>query len=380
LNPKRKLTTEQSKKYIALRRNFPKPVIGITGNLGKTSTLEMIRTILAESGRVLKNSRGYGSWKNNINTLEKLGPEYDYALFEFNYQRGNHFAEILRLIKPSIGIVTNIGDTHLNYLGNMLQVALEKSAVVKYLASGGLAILNKDDEMSSSLAKFISTENITTFGLSDSADYFAPDISQLGPEGIRLKINGTHFAELPFYSIQDVYNFLAATACACSLGFEIETIVDIFQNKFQLPSGHGRLERYGEYYFLDESYMATPQSLSKAARALTGFQSYTKDLVFIIGDMSGTGVNVEEQHLNMGYFLSALPINTIITVGENAKFLAKGASLIKVTDKKVFTVNSIDEVLQILDDILPDKAVLGLKGVGPVAAHRISRFLEERTN
>ena len=380
MNQKRKLSTEESKKYIALRRNFPKPVIGVTGNLGKTSTLEMIRTILAESGNVLKNSRGYGGWKNNINTLENLGPEYDYALFEFDYQRGNRFSEILRLIKPSIGIVTNIGDTHLNYLGKMLQVALEKSAVVKYLAAGGLAILNKDDELSSSLAKYISTKNITTFGLSDAADYFATDISQLGPEGISFKINGTHFAKLPFYSIQDVYNFLAATACACSLGFEIDTIVDIFQNKFQLPSGHGRLRRFGEYYFLDESYMATPQSLSKAARALTGFQSYTKDLVLIIGDMSGTGVNVEEQHLNMGYFLSALPINTIITVGENAKLLAKGASLIKVTNKQVFTVNTVDDVLQVLEKHLPGKAVLGLKGVGSVAAHRISRFLEQRTN
>lgn len=380
MSSNRKLSTEESKKYIGLRRNFPKPVIGVTGNLGKTSTLEMIRTILAESGKVLKNSRGYGSWKNNISTLENLGPEYDYALFEFDYQRGNHFAEILRLIKPSIGIVTNIGDAHLNYLGNMLQVALEKSAVVKYLASGGLAILNKDDELSSSLVKYISTKNICTFGLSESADYFASDIQQLGPEGIRLKINGKHRAMLPFYSIQDVYNFLAATACACSLGFTIETIVDIFQNKFQLPAGHGRLHRFGEYYFLDESYMATPQSLSKAARALTGFQPYTKNLIFIIGDMSGTGINVEEQHLNMGYFLSALPINTIITVGENAKFLAKGASLITAHDKKIFSVNSIDEVLNVLDENLSNKAVLGLKGVGSVAAHRITRFLEQCTN
>jgi len=257
-------------------------------------------------------------------------------------------------------------------------VALEKSAVVKYLARDGIAILNKDDELSSSLVDYISTKNIIKFGLSESADYFATDIQQLGPKGIKLKINGEYPATLPFYSIQDVYNFLAATACARSLGFSIEDILDILGNKFRLPAGHGRLHQIGDYYFLDESYNATPRSLSKAARALSGFQPYSKNIFFVIGDMTGAGVNVEEQHLNMGYFLSALPINHIITVGEYAKFIAKGASLITANNKKIFSVNSTDEVLNILNDHLPDKAVLGIKGVGAVAAHRIVRFLEDK--
>ncbi len=377
---KRKLTIEENRKYIGLRRNFPKPVIGVTGNLGKTSTLEMIRTLLASRGKVLKNPRGYGSWKNNISTLERLNPEFDYALFEFDYQRGNHFTEILRLIKPSIGIVTNIGDAHLNYLGSMMKVALERSGVVKYLARGGTAILNKDDELSSSLADSISTKNIIKFGLSESADYFAADIQQLGPKGISLKINGQYPAVLPFYSIQDIYNFLAAVACARILDFSFEEIIAITENSFQLPAGHGRLYQFGGRYFLDESYIATPRSLSKAARALIGFQSYSKNIVFIVGDMTGVGVNVEEQHLNMGYFLAALPISHIITVGEYAKYIAKGASLIKASGKTIHSVNTTDEVLHILKEQLPGKAVVGIKGVGSVAAHRISRYLEEATS
>lgn len=376
---KRKLSIEENKRYIALRRAFPKPVIGVTGNLGKTSTLEMVRTILASRGKVLKNPRGYGSWKNNTTTLERLNPEFDYALFEFDYQRGNHFTEILRLIKPSIGIVTNIGDAHLNYLGSMMKVALERSGVVKYLARGGTAILNKDDELSSSLSDYISTKNIVKFGLSESADYFATDIQQLGPRGISLKINGEYPAVLPFYSIQDIYNFLAAVACARILNFSFEEIIDITVTQFQLPAGHGRLLQIGSRYFLDESYIATPRSLSKAARALIGFQSYSKNIVFIVGDMTGAGVNVEEQHLNMGYFLSALPISQIITVGEYAKYIAKGASLIKAGGKAIYSVNTTDEVIKILKENLPARAVVGIKGVGSVAAHRIYRFLEQST-
>ena len=378
MNSKRKLSSEESKKYIQLRRNFPKPVIGITGNLGKTSTLAMVRAILTSKGKVLQSSKKHGSWNNNINTLKKLSPEYDYAMFEFDYQRGKHFGEILRLIKPTIGLVTNIGDAHLNYLGNMLQVALEKSAVVKYLARDGVAILNKDDELSSALSDVISTKNIIKFGLSHSADYFASDIRQLGADGMQLKVNGTYKVRLPFYSIQDIYNFLAAVACGRSLDFDMPDILHVFEHHFQLPAGHGRLVQVGPFQVLDESYIATPRSLSKAARSLIGFQSYPKNIFFIVGDISGTGVNVEEQHLNMGYFLSALPITNIIAVGAYAKYIAQGASLIASSAKKIFSVNTTDEVLQLFNDQLPDKAVLALKGIGSVAAHRIIRYLEKK--
>ncbi len=378
MNTKRKLSSEESKKYIQLRRNFPKPVIGITGNLGKTSTLAMVNAILSSRGSVLKAAAKHGSWKNNIHTLEKLNPNYDYALFEFDYQRGKHFGEILRLIKPTIGIVTNIGDAHLNYLGNMMQVALEKSAVVKYLARDGVAILNKDDELSSSLSEVISTKNIIKFGLSRSADFYATDIRQQGPKGMSLKVNGSRPVRLPFYSIQDVYNFLAALACGHSLDFDLKDMLHVFENHFQLPAGHGKLVSVGPYHVLDESYIGTPRSLSKAARSVIGFKNYSKHIFFIVGDMTGAGVNVEDQHLNMGYFLSALPITDIIAVGAYAKYIAQGASLIAADKKKIYSVNTTDEVLDILDKHLPNKAVLALKGIGPVAAHRIVHYLENK--
>lgn len=378
MNTDKKLNLDDRKKYISLRRRYHEPVVGITGNLGKTSTLDMIRTIMESRGKVIYNKRKYGSWNNNLNLLEKLNSEYDYALFEFDYKRGDNFAEILRLIKPTIGIVTNIGDAHLNYLKDAIRIAMEKSALVKYLARDGLAILNKDDELSMTLAESISTGNIITFGLNQNADYYATDIQQLGPKGISFKLNGKYSLQLPMYSIQDVYNFLAATACAQNLGFHLTEIIDIFNTGFQMASGHGRLHKIGNYYLLDESDTATPRSLSKAARSLIGFKSYTDDLVFIVSDMTNAGVNVEDQHLNMGYFLSALPIKLLITIGEYSKLIANGASLIKAHNKKIYAVNTIDEVLDILKTNLNNKAVLSLKGVGKVATHRVLKYLTDK--
>lgn len=374
----RKLDNSTRKKYIALRRNFDKPVIGITGMIGKTSVIEMLSTILSTRGRLLNHKQGTGNWTNNIHSLEELDSSYNYAIFEFDYNRGNDFAELLRLIKPNIGIVTNIGDAHLSYLGNMIKIALEKSAVVKYLARDGVAILNKDDELSSALSDYIATKNIVKYGLSNGAHFQATEIEFKGPEGISFKLNGKTKIRLPIYSIQDVYNTLAGIACARNLDFSIDEIVDIIQERFELPKGRGRITEIAGNYILDESYISTPRSLSKAARTLIGFKPYVKKVALIVGDMVGGGVNTEEQHLNMGYFLSALPIDCLITVGEYARFLGKGASLITTDSKHICHANSVDEILSIIDENLTETAAISVKGIGSAALHRIQKKMEER--
>ena len=372
----RRISTDDKKKYINLRRSFKSPVIGITGNIGKTSTLEMIRCVLEKDNRVLMNRHGNGNWKNNINTLEKLSSDYDYALFEFDFNRGNNFGEVLRLIQPNVGIVTNMGDAHLSYLGSMLEIALQKSGVIKYLARGGTAVLNKDDELSTMFAKKISMQNIKRFGISQNADFFATDIKQMGPQGTKFKLNNEYDVKIPIYGLGDIYNFLAAVSALVALGFDINNIINIFQTKFQLPSGRGKLYDFDNYYVIDESYTATPRALAKTTRSLVSFKSYVDNLVLIIGDMEESGPNIEEQHLNMGYFISALPIDCVITVGHYADYIGKGVSLIHNTGKSIVNCNSVDDILKALDKIDLGKSAITVQGIGRVGLRRIIKHLE----
>ncbi len=378
MNRQRRLSNDERRHFLQLRRNFKGPVIGVTGSLGKTTTIEMIDCVLSTRGRVLRSHQSHGDWSTNIELLNKLGPEYDFALFEFDYQRGDRFGEMLRLIKPTIGIVTNIGDAHLNYLSRMMNTALEKSEVVKYLARNGLAILNKDDELTSALADHIATGNIIKYGLSQNARFYASDIEQLGPNGSRFKISGGEEVRIPIYSIPDVYNFLAAYSLLINLDFSTAEIAAQFQKNFIMPDGRGQIHKIKNNYYLDESYRATPRSLSKAARSLIGFKPYSRKLIFIVSDMEEAGVNIEDHHLNMGYFLSALPIDSLITVGEYARHIAKGASLIWNPDKNIFSVNSVDEVLNILDNVLVENSAISVKGIGSVASRRILKYLKTR--
>jgi len=370
----------EKKHLYSVRAAYTNPVIGITGNLGKTSTLTMIEAILSSHGRVLRHENGCGNVKNNLRTLKQLSPEYDFALFELNYQRGNHFVELFHLIRPNIGIVTNLGDAHLNYLDQMIKVALEKTSLLKYLEEDGIAILNKDDELSFNIAQSLSTRNIILFGLNPHADFYATDIEQSGPNGIRFRLNNHFNLRLPIYSIQDLYNFLAAVACVSHLGFSLNEIVDTLQTRFELPSGRGKVIKIGSHYIIDESYLGTPRSLSKAARVLTTFAPYSDQLVLVVGDMYNTGINVEQHHLNMGYFLSALPINLLITVGEYARFIGKGFNMIKSNSKLCYSVNTINEVLQLFDHHLKDQGTIAVKGLGNVAMHRLVSYFKARNN
>lgn len=374
----RRLSLDDRKHFLNLRRDFNSPVIGVAGNVGKTTTIAMIRTVLEQKGKVLKHHHGHGNWNNNINTLEKLSPEYKYAIFEFDFHRSQNFSEILRIIKPNIGIVTNIGDAHLSYIGGMIDVALKRSEVVKYLAADGVAILNKDDELSSAVSQYITSKNIIKFGLSRDADYFASNIEHLGPLGTKFVLNDKYTITIPVYSISDVYNFLAATAALVALNIPLEYILEVFQSRYQLPSGRGKIYKLNGSYIIDESYEATPRSVAKAARAIVGFKPYADKLIYIVGDMTESGVNVEEQHLNMGYFLSALPIDCFITVGHYAALMGKGISLIQHREKIVVKCNSIDEILQTLDEIITKKAVITVQGIGQVGLRRLVSYLEQK--
>ncbi len=372
----RRLSREERKNFIQLRRNFNAPVIGITGHVGKTTTREMICSVLSHHGKVLKHHHGKGNWKNNIHTLEKLSPEFDYAIFEFDFESGNRFGEILRLIKPNIGLVTNIGDAHLSYLGGMINIALSRSEIVKYLARDGVAILNKDDELSSTVSQYITSNKVIKFGLNQNGEYFASDIEHLGPLGTRFTLNNSYSVNIPVYSIPDVYNFLSATAALVQLGFSIEEIVETFQSNFSLPPGRGKMYRLNGYYILDESYGASMRSVAKATRSLVGFKPHVEKLIVIIGDMIESGPNVEEVHLNMGYFISALPIDCVITVGNYAHLIGKGVSLIQSREKMVINCNSINDILRSIKPVIGNSAVILVQGIGQVGTHRIIKFLE----
>lgn len=371
------LSIEEKKTLLKIRRGYTKPIIGITGYLGKTTLIEMLSAVLETKGKVLKTAQNDGSWENNLNTVKKLNNSYDYAIFEFDYESGKRFAGLLRLIKPGLAVITNIGDAHLSYLQDAMASALERSEVVKYLARDGVAILNQDDDLSSSLSQFIITPRVFKYGLNQSAHFYASDIEQLGPDGLRFLLNGKKEITLPIYSVPNVYSFLACAATCQNLGIEIDETVEAVQNNFKLPKGRGNLVQVNKTFLLDESYPGTSRSLSKAARTLVGFAPYVEKTVLIIGNMNEKGKNLNDRHLNMGHFLSALPLDYIITLGDHARFIAQGASLIRSHTKRVIDVKNVNELLALIEEIYCPEMAITVKGLGNVVFSKVKQLIEK---
>ena len=177
------------------------------------------------------------------------------------------------------------------------------------------------------------------------------------------------------YSVTNIYSFLACALTCTKLDFTIKEIVDRIKTDFSLPKGRGNLLKFGDSYLLDESYPGTSRSVSKAARSLVGFKPYVKKTIFIVGDMTEPGVTVEDRHLNLGYFLSALPIDCLITLGHYAQYIAKGISLIQTKSREVISVNNVKELVDVLKETIVPKSAICVKGLGNVVFHRIKTVL-----
>lgn len=342
------------------RRNFNLPVIGITGSNGKTITKSMLSQIISPLGPVLETPYNCQTSYTVTSTVRKLHKHHKHALIEFGISAQDKIERAIRVAMPNIGLVTNVGDAHLAYLKNRINIASAKSELVKNLPTDGYAILNKDDELASEMAKISPTQNIVRFGLSRQADFFASNIENLGPKGTKFTVNHTFDVKMNIYSISDIYNALGAISAARVLGVDFD---DIFKRlaKFTLPVGRGRLIPIDGKYIIDDLYDTSVNSARKAAQTLLGFREYSDKLGLILGDLDEFEGNRDDAFRALGHYLSVFSFDYFIFIGENAHFFAEGVKIIP-HGKEIYTFPTIHEAREtIINSFVPNSTFL-LKG------------------
>lgn len=354
------LNLKRIRKY---REQFNIPIIGITGKHGKTITKKMLSTILSTKGKVLETPLYSRTATNVTSTLIQLSTDYQYAIIEFGIQYERQFKLAVDITRPTIGIVTNIGESHHAYLGNQKVVSEIKGEVIKALPKDGAAVLNYDDDMASYMGKFSHTQNVIKFGLNPNSHFSASDIEYLGSRGIRFKINTLYDAHLNIYSTSDVYNALGAIATAKILGIDIEESISVLEKNLTLPQGRGNLIKFKDFCLLDYSYDASPDSINKAARSLSSFKDFKKKLIMIVGELGDYEGKTDTYHLSAGYFLGALPIDTFITVGDKAKLIADGVKKVNGSKKDIQSASKDENnIVEILKKVLVPNSIVMITG------------------
>ena len=330
-------------------------VVGITGSVGKTSTKEMIASVLSQKYNVLKTA---GNFNNEIGlplTIFNIREEHEVAVLEMGI---NHFGEMHRLTKmaqPDICVITNIGLCHLENLGDRDGILKAKTEMFDYMQPDAKIILNGDDDKLITVTD-VKGQTPRFFGLSTNLDAFATDIHSMSLKGIGCTIHfGDNLLEtiIPIPGQHMVYNAMAGALVGQELGLTpdeikagIEALVPV--------SGRNNLIETDSLLIIDDCYNANPVSMNASLDVLATADTRK---VAILGDMFELGVDEKELHAGCGRHAAQKGIDVIICIGALSKNAAAGASGIGSSqvchfDTKADFLKEADKILKKGDTIL----------------------------
>ena len=343
------------------RKKFTIPIIGITGSNGKTTTKEMLASILKQKGPVLKNE---GNLNNHIGvplTLLKMNGTHWAGVLEMGMSALGEIDSLSRLVMPTVGMITNIGPAHLEFLGTMDKVALAKGELLDNLKSEATAVLNADDDYFGFLKKRFAGR-LVTFGVANKADVTATDVRQgieysdmaIEAGGVRINIRlravGTH----------NVYNALAAAAAALAVGVPID-IVKFGLDDFLPIAGRSEIKKIEGRTVLADYYNANPASMEAAIKTLVSLKSGRKAIA-VVGDMLELGEASAEAHREVGRTAARFKVDLLIMIGEQASYVERGALESGMKKEQVLGATSRENAGRLLKQLTHPGDVILIKG------------------
>ncbi len=343
----------------AWRAQFDYPVIAITGSVGKTSTKELAAKILAQHGSNYIVSRENENTKIGLSlNLLRMRKEHEVGVFEVGTSKRGEMAVLARIAKPTTAIITNIGHQHMDGLGSLQDIALEKRDIFKYFTEESIGIINGDQPI---LSQVSYQHPVVKFGSKTTNQIQARKIRVSGSHiSFVLKIYKDKYPVVLQQShVGIVFNVLAATTMAYLLDIPAETIVKAIQAPFSIP---GRFEErritVGGGTLINDCYNASPESMKAA---LLAFQEVDikGNKIAVIGDMLGLGINSPFWHRQIGRFLRKVPsVKQVILVGNLVEWVKKTAPVGLPID----VVSTWQEASEKLKGTLNQDSVVLVKG------------------
>ena len=350
------------------RDKFDLPVVQVTGSAGKTTTKEMIASVLSQRYNTLCTE---GNFNNDIGaplTLLRLMPEHQAAVIETGM---NHFGEIRYLgemVRPDIAVITNVGDAHIENLGNTRQGILRaKCEIFENLTPEGVAVLNGDDELLNTVTL---PQTILRSGVGDGCGVRVTDIDDRGLEGVActVTIEGEHYrltTSAPGRYM--IYPMAMAAAIGRRLGLTGEEITAGVAAYTTVGSRMHLIRLPGERLVIDDCYNANPQSMAEGLRMLAA--SPAQHRVAVLGDMGELGRLTAQAHRDMGALTRRLGL-TAVAVGEKMHALTE-------TDPQAQWFATVEEAMPAIRQLFtPGTAVL-VKASHAMHFERIVKELEK---
>ena len=365
---------------------WARPVVGITGSAGKTTTKELTAHVLANCGyRVLKSERNYNNGLGlPLSVLQMVSrgrspQDFDLAVLEMGMSSPTH--EIRRLVQitpPDIGVELMVAPVHLEHLGTIETVAAMKAELIEGLKAGGVAVLNADDELVMEM-KSKTDGPVLTFGIQNEADVTAREIDTSRFGSIRFRLQtpmGQAAAELPMTGRHNLMNALAASAVATALKVRPELIANALRTA-KPPRMRGEVLHFAAgFTVVDDSYNSNPRSLIGMVSTLAEARENVSRRLVIAGEMMELGPEAPEMHRAAGREIARLGIDVLWGVRGLAADMTAAARAAGLVATRFFE-GSEAAATAALEEVRAGDLIL-VKGSRSVETDKVIAALKER--
>jgi UDP-N-acetylmuramoyl-tripeptide--D-alanyl-D-alanine ligase len=377
-DPLRLLQVEDTVKALQLlgaaaRRLWGKPLLAVTGSAGKTTTKEILAHILATRFRVMKSS---GNLNNHIGLplqLLKLEAEHDLAVVEMGMNHAGEIRALGALAHHDLAVVTTVAPVHLEFFGSLAEIARAKYEIIETLHSGGVAVLNADDEYVCQFGRDFKGK-VVTFGIKRAADVSAHNIKLNGAEGSTFELVVGSVGEpvtFPLVGEHNIYNALAAAAAAMERGLTPSQAA-VALSGIAPPDKRGQVLQIGGATIINDCYNSNPRALEAMIDTLASMKA--ERWILVVGEMLELGPTAEALHRECGKHAAEKKIDLVIGVRGMARAVAEAACGAGTQAQFVETPEQAGEWLA--HNLRPGDAVL-LKASRGVKLERALERLQE---
>lgn len=355
-----------------LRKNRSVKVIGITGSVGKTSTRDMVYSVVRQAYKTLKTE---GNYNNNIGlplTILRLKDEQVMVL-EMGMNHLREMAELSLIAQPDIGVITNVGSAHIGELGSRENILKAKLEITEGMPLGSSLIINNDNDLLSTVE--MNNLNVIRIGIEQGVDLCALNVTS-NDTGSTFDIsydNNMYHVEVPVPGRHFVLNALIAIAVGLQLGVSLEQCIQGIK-EFELTKKRmDIIELKNNITLIDGTYNASEDSMKSSLDVLA---TYKGRKIAVLADMLELGEYSEALHRNVGKHVAENKIDILITVGKEAKFIAESAK--ENGQKLVLCCNDNQEVINYLEKMICNNDVILFKGSNGMKLNEVVIKMKEK--
>ena len=371
-----------TKASLILRENSSSKIIAITGSCGKTSLKELIAKTLKKNNKVTYSPKSFNNKFGVPLSLFNLNKKDDFGIFEIGMDKKGEIDSLSKIIKPDVGVITNISYAHAKNFKNIKQIALAKSEIIYHIKKDGAIVLNADDQFYNFHKKIALKRKLKIYSFSMTKKISDIKLNSIKKEGNKYKIFVDSNNEKIYFYVSSIFknniqNLLAALTII-KIYRDINKLgKNIFYN-YKIPEGRGDISKIKinkkSIYLIDESYNSNPLSLNSAIKNFDMMKVNNSKKYLILGDMLELGVHSKKLHLEISSIINKSSINHVNVIGRHIVETYKNIN----NNKKGLILKNKSQIIDLIKNSINNNDYLMIKGSNSTGLNKLTNALKAR--